>query len=473
MIFFSIPSVGQLKPSTLFSEDDHFGFIQTVIGDEYVRANITSKCLEYYGKTNLRYWDQIITIINFLGIKRLDSENRFRNISVLELIAQNYDENNFRPAEVLFDYLLSQWQFPHPIVTTNRPIKSHGLKVVDVRKKFPFTKPYQIIISLLKRLYQNDSTSAYFTNEEFYWLGYHFYDSKGENYNLNSIDRLYKDLINVRNKGWHLYKSIKDKDGTRTHLSYPKGFLKNSFVLTDDNMFYEHVEDFFIGLKPIKNIENLLDSLIQNSSAIFEFDRKISERNVALSFKYSEFLYDLNRMNTWIKNVAIYPGLDNIFSGVESEEIKFDDEKFRKLKIERQLQRLATLDREGIARYRTEQHILRDYLLNDKDSGKCAICEMEYPIQFLATAHIKKRKDCNDDEKKDINVVMPACHLGCDKVYEEGYISVVDGEIKSNLKNKHTTKPITSYISRLEGNECNYFNELNAKYFYYHAGKSV
>jgi hypothetical protein len=69
MIFFNIPSVGQLKLSTLFSEDDHFGFIQTIIGEEYNRKNITSECLDYYNKTNDRYWDQVITIINFLGIK--------------------------------------------------------------------------------------------------------------------------------------------------------------------------------------------------------------------------------------------------------------------------------------------------------------------------------------------------------------------------------------------------------------------
>jgi hypothetical protein len=42
MIFFNIPSVGQLKLSTLFSEDDHFGFIQTIIGEEYNLKNITS-----------------------------------------------------------------------------------------------------------------------------------------------------------------------------------------------------------------------------------------------------------------------------------------------------------------------------------------------------------------------------------------------------------------------------------------------
>ena len=52
MIFFSIPSVGQLKPSTLFGEDDHFGFIQSLIGEKYNRAEISEKSLIYYDKKN-------------------------------------------------------------------------------------------------------------------------------------------------------------------------------------------------------------------------------------------------------------------------------------------------------------------------------------------------------------------------------------------------------------------------------------
>jgi glucosamine--fructose-6-phosphate aminotransferase (isomerizing) len=40
MIFFNIPSVGQLKPETLFGSDDHFGFIETLLGEEYIRNEI-------------------------------------------------------------------------------------------------------------------------------------------------------------------------------------------------------------------------------------------------------------------------------------------------------------------------------------------------------------------------------------------------------------------------------------------------
>ena len=45
MIFFNIPSVGQLKPETLFGSDDHFGFIETLLGEEYNRNEIKEKCI--------------------------------------------------------------------------------------------------------------------------------------------------------------------------------------------------------------------------------------------------------------------------------------------------------------------------------------------------------------------------------------------------------------------------------------------
>jgi len=134
---------------------------------------------------------------------------------------------------------------------------------------------------------------------------------------------------------------------------------------------------------------------------------------------------------------------------------------------------LASLDRETIARRRTEQYILRNYLTKNKDICECAICQKVYPIKFLATAHIKKRKDCSEEEKRDLNVVMPACHFGCDKVYEEGYIYIDEGFICGNFEKKETTKPLIDYISNLEKKKCNYFKTETAHYFKYHAKQNI
>ena len=34
--------------------------------------------------------------------------------------------------------------------------------------------------------------------------------------------------------------------------------------------------------------------------------------------------------------------------------------------------------------------------------------------------------------KKDFDVVMPACHFGCDYLYENGFILVDNGRVKLN-----------------------------------------
>ncbi|AYM99379.1 hypothetical protein [Chryseobacterium sp. 3008163] len=472
MIFFSIPSVGQLKPSTLFGEDDHFGFIQSLYGEEYHRAEVNEKCSVYYDKDNLRYWDSIITIFNFLGIKKLNSDNSFDRIPLLEYISDEYDNHNTKPSEILFDYLLSQWQYPHPIVTHNdqKYIKNLDLIINNQRLDFPFVKPYQVLLSILKELYLISPDASYFSNSEFYWIGYQFYKGSGKTFNLDSSKIWAEDIVKLRkNGGWEIYKTLEKGP----HLSYPKGFLKNSSVLSDNPLNYVETNDLFLGLVQSENILETIDSIIENSNDVFEFDRTVSERNRELAFNYSNYLYDHERINNWLQKVDIHLDQKDIFKTVHIETKEFKSEEFELFKIANQLKRLASLDRETISRRRTEQYILRNYLTKSKDSCQCAICQKDYPIKFLATAHIKKRKDCSEEEKRDLNIVMPACHFGCDKIYEEGYIYIKDGYIHSNLENKNTTEPLTDYILNLEDKKCNYFKKETAHYFKYHAKQNI
>ncbi|GAA3112892.1 hypothetical protein GCM10020001_034880 [Nonomuraea salmonea] len=47
---------------------------------------------------------------------------------------------------------------------------------------------------------------------------------------------------------------------------------------------------------------------------------------------------------------------------------------------------------------------------------------------MLVAAHIKRRKDCSNLERRDLaNVGMLACLLGCDVLYELGYVGVGEG----------------------------------------------
>jgi len=471
MIFFSIPSVGQIKPDTTFGRDDHFGFIQTQIGAKYHRNEIALKCKEYYSKPTLKYWDQIITLMNFMGLKKLDESNKFTTIPLVNFIADQYDQDSQLPSQILFDYLLCKWQYPHPINTHNKSTKDKNLDLIikNQRTDYPLVKPYAVILSILKDLHNIDPKYSYLKNDEFYWLGYTFYKEQGKYFTLSRTKEIANNIISMREKGgWDKYEKLRGIDSTTTHLSYPKGFLKNSSVLTDESIFYDSIDDFFIGLKTISYIIPEVESLIKSTEGFFEFDRAINEKNNELGFRYSEYLYDPKHINKWLHDVDIYKDQINIFNPVKADKGKFDAALYEKYKVNTQLKRLAVLDKETVTRRRTEQYILRNYLLKNKTSGSCALCNKNYPINFLATAHIKKRSNCSDNEKRDLNIVMPACYLGCDKLYEAGYIYVKDGEVKENLTTKNITEDLSAYIDNIKNKKCDYYKKETIKYFKYH-----
>ncbi|WDO06206.1 hypothetical protein ME763_11250 [Streptomyces murinus] len=82
------------------------------------------------------------------------------------------------------------------------------------------------------------------------------------------------------------------------------------------------------------------------------------------------------------------------------------------------------LERTAQRAQRGEQAALKRRLLKGA-TGECALCGRDLPGTFLIAAHIKKRAMCTDDEKRDLaNIAMLACTLGCDAVYEHGYVTV-------------------------------------------------
>lgn len=116
---------------------------------------------------------------------------------------------------------------------------------------------------------------------------------------------------------------------------------------------------------------------------------------------------------------------------------------------------------------RTEQWYLKKNLLWDSTNARCACCKNEFPISYLITAHIKKRSECNRQERLDTNIVMPMCLFWCDELYEKGYISVKDG-IFVSLNKKPVTSFIDEYIWKIIWNNCEYYNKDRRKYFDWH-----
>lgn len=117
---------------------------------------------------------------------------------------------------------------------------------------------------------------------------------------------------------------------------------------------------------------------------------------------------------------------------------------------------------------RKEQGLFRKFLLGDSYNGECAICGRELPVEFMWCSHIKKRSYCSKDEKLDYKGnIVPMCKLGCDDLFEKGYIGVNGNGIVSILK-LTGNGTMDKIINELSGKRCSYFNEYRKKYFDYH-----
>jgi len=81
---------------------------------------------------------------------------------------------------------------------------------------------------------------------------------------------------------------------------------------------------------------------------------------------------------------------------------------------------------------RKEQQILRQWLFEGKEIESCALCQNDFHVSSLVTAHKKKRAKCSFNERTDPNIVMPLCKFGCDHLYELEVLKVQNNIITFN-----------------------------------------
>ncbi len=130
---------------------------------------------------------------------------------------------------------------------------------------------------------------------------------------------------------------------------------------------------------------------------------------------------------------------------------------------------LDSLDYPAERKARAEMGIFREHLFGKVRTARCDICGKKYPVGFLVAAHIKKRASCNDAERRDLSVVMRACVLGCDALYERSYIQIdPDGCIKITLNDSCITDDIKAKIESISGRNCAAFSPSTEQYFEWH-----
>lgn len=136
----------------------------------------------------------------------------------------------------------------------------------------------------------------------------------------------------------------------------------------------------------------------------------------------------------------------------------------------------GSLDIEVLRKIRAEQADLRRRMFK-ANKAKCCICGKKYSKDMMVAAHIKKRADCSDKEKRDLdNIAAPMCRFGCDELYERGYIGVSDtGKVtildKPTTPKNSITEAMTSYLSSIENMVCSSWNNKTRGYFAYHYHK--
>jgi 5-methylcytosine-specific restriction endonuclease McrA len=114
---------------------------------------------------------------------------------------------------------------------------------------------------------------------------------------------------------------------------------------------------------------------------------------------------------------------------------------------------------------RKEQHILHAILFKKNTEAQCAICNRTFPTDLMVAAHIKPRRDCNPSERTNPNVVMPLCKMGCDDLFEKGYILVDEfGVVRANNQ-KLVPLDLNRAMREITGKKCTHFNSETADLF--------
>jgi hypothetical protein len=98
---------------------------------------------------------------------------------------------------------------------------------------------------------------------------------------------------------------------------------------------------------------------------------------------------------------------------------------------------------------RLEQGWLRKLLI-PAETGECDLCGDILPAPFLRAAHIKRRADCTDEERRDPANVLVACVL-CDIAFERGWVGLDQDQAVIVSSSRPATPVLTGRLSQLDG----------------------
>lgn len=123
-------------------------------------------------------------------------------------------------------------------------------------------------------------------------------------------------------------------------------------------------------------------------------------------------------------------------------------------------------DRLAVVVVRAEQSFLRKRQLH-RWGPRCSLCAQSFPEELLVAAHIKPRWACSEDERRDTrNVSMLACLMGCDALFERGYIFV--GEQGLIEAGPRRSTDVEDRMQDVVGLKCLAYGKESDRYFAWH-----
>ena len=122
---------------------------------------------------------------------------------------------------------------------------------------------------------------------------------------------------------------------------------------------------------------------------------------------------------------------------------------------------------------RVEQRALRAFLVGTQTEAQCGLCGRTLPTELLVAGHIKPRSQCSEVERWDFAAVaMLNCALGCDALFERGYITVDgDGQVQSGRA--AWSDAVGDTVASLPGKKAFAHNADRAAAFHWHPMRSL
>ena len=148
------------------------------------------------------------------------------------------------------------------------------------------------------------------------------------------------------------------------------------------------------------------------------------------------------------------------------ESIRNGDERSA-ITVDSALHDLALTDALTAALRRLEQHQLRARLLQGEATGCCRLCGIQLPAALLVASHIKPRNLCSHEERLDPSIATLMCLLGCDSLYERGYLRVRDDGAIYRF-NASGGDDLKFFMKRYESRYLKFSNDNERDFFRFH-----